>query len=124
MKNSTVENRRKQAIDDGRLIDVTDFATRLGIPCEVALTASCWDRCVEDDKERLTAILDKLKIQFANSEQLMSDAGKAEGEPEFFEVVLPKGLYQPATLFRLGTIWSPGNSQHVAATVYVSEAWW
>ncbi|RKT37909.1 DUF6573 family protein [Thiocapsa rosea] len=50
---------RAQALDDGRLIDVTDLACDAGFKVPVALTAKVWADCVVWDQAREVAPQDE-----------------------------------------------------------------
>jgi len=39
---------RQQALDDGRLIDVTKEAKQLGFPCPVAVSRALWESCLSE----------------------------------------------------------------------------
>lgn len=66
---------RKQAIDDGFLIDVSETARETGFVFPVALTAGAWGECVEvpkgvkgqDEAGRLWVVLDLLREAIRDS---------------------------------------------------------
>lgn len=121
---STNRIRREDAIADGLLIDVTESANKVGIPCEVALTLACWQRCVGDERKNLDAILESLESRFCPSGRIPIHSVEIDGTPDFLAVVLHEGPASKPTLFRLGVIWELADAAQLAMTVFVSEAWW
>ena len=121
---STNRIRREDAIANGLLIDVTESANKVGIPCEVALTLACWQRCVGDERKNLDAILESLESRFCPAGRIPIHSVEIDGIPDFLAVVLHETPTSKPTLFRLGVIWELADAAQLAMTVFVSEAWW
>lgn len=110
---------RKDAIEDGVLVDVSSVAREQGFCCPVALTSAAWHTClavedgdvVSDEQERIRHVLGVLRsaINFSQSERLVR-----------FRVGFQhcKPMCQPV---RLKALCGPGDDAEPVITVMLPE---
>jgi hypothetical protein len=107
---------RKQAIDDGVLVDISNMAQEAGIIYPVALTAAVWERCVavpdslegfQDEDGRLWDVLWCFRV---------AASAKRNEEQILFHVIVRNSLKTAETV-ALKAICGPGDTHEPVLTM-------
>ena len=111
---------RKQAVEDGVLIDVTATAREAGIRFPTALTAAAWARCVavppgvacQDEAGRLWDVLWMFRL-----------AARTAAGPTLFYVVHVRNTNRPGVppLVRVKAVCGPGDDAAPVLTIMLPE---
>jgi hypothetical protein len=112
---------RKQAIEDGVLVDVTTTAKEAGFRFPVALTRAVWERCVtvpagvhsQDEAGRLWDILWMLHVAIKQ--------GKGGPEVRFAVHVRSDNKERTPPLVRLKALCSPGDEGEPVITIMMPD---
>ena len=110
---------RKEAINEGILVDVSDYARKVGLSLPVAMTKTVWIGYViappelkefEDSEARVLTILKCLVVE----------AQKTDRNRILFGVKVKTGLWKQETLL-LKAICSPGDCEQPVITIMLPE---
>lgn len=109
---------RKQAIEDGTLVDVSETAREAGIKFPVALTRSVWCEYVEvptgvtgqDERGRLWDVVWMLRIA----------AARSEGEQIYYRLYV-RNNNRPPKLVTLKALCGPGDNGEPVITVMLPD---
>lgn len=112
---------RKQALDDGSLVDVSSLAREVGIRYPVAVTRAVWDRCVtvppgvgtQDEQGRIWDVLWLLHCAIRRS--------KGTDEVRFAVHVRDENTVGTPPLVKLRALCGPGDSGEPVITVMLPE---
>lgn len=115
---------RREALNDGVLMDASSAAKEAGFRVPVALTAKAWATCVgwstdettpQDHDGRLWDVLGMASLT-ARAAARRGDSGRVE-----FEVlVMPRGASEPR-LTRLVLLIGPGDQSECVATILMPD---
>ena len=108
---------RKQAIEDGVLIDITDTAREAGLRFPTAITATAWSEYVavpdgvtgQDERGRLWDIVWMLRVAIAQQ--------KVDGPQILFELLVRNEESRPPQLVSLKAIVVPGDNPDPVVTI-------
>ena len=108
---------RKQAIEDGVLVDITDTAKEAGLRFPTAITATAWSEYVavpdgvtgQDERGRLWDIVWMLRVAIAQQ--------KVDGPHILFELLVRNEESRPPQLVILKAIVGPGDNPDPVITI-------
>ena len=108
---------RAQAITDGVLIDVTQYAKEFGYRYPVAVTKAVWEGCVSWDNNNEQAYQDESGRLYDILWMASIAARRTKGSQSLFDVArIPNGKSEPS-IVTLKSICSPGDTEEPVVTI-------
>ena len=110
---------RKQAIEDGVLIDVTDMAKELGFKWPVAVTATVWNQYIVPQEELISAGQSK-EGRLWDVLNVLRIAAQQNGTEVFFKVtfLMENDRHE---VVRLKAVSGPGDEGEPVITIMLPE---
>lgn len=108
---------RVQAIADGVLVDVTNYAKEFGFRYPVAVTRNVWDTCVDWDNQQESVYQHEYGRLYDLLELAAQAARTSKSNLIYFEVErIPKGQTGPYTV-KLKSHCGPGDTAESVITI-------